>query len=94
MKIVAAVFALGLAVVLGAGRTGESQARKAFVVRNDSEGPTSLELAAAVERMFRHPKAGAIGIASLPFGERDKDGASLKAAYRLIEGALKGFQNR
>lgn len=58
------------------------------------EGPTSLELAAAVERMFRHPKAGAIGVASLPFGERDKDGVSLKAAYRLIEGALKGCASR
>jgi hypothetical protein len=42
--------------------------------------------------MFRHPKAGAIGIASLPFGERDKDGVSLKAAYRLIEGTLRGYQ--
>jgi arginase family enzyme len=58
------------------------------------EGPTGQELAAAVERMFRHPKAGAIGIASLPFGERDKDGVSLKAAYRLIEGALKGYLGR
>jgi len=58
------------------------------------EGPTSAELAAAVEKMFRHPKAGAIGIASLPFGERDKDGLSLKAAYRLIEGALKGYAHR
>ena len=58
------------------------------------EGPTSRELAASVERMFRHPKTGAIGIASLPFGERDKDGVSLKAAYRLIEGALKGYRSR
>lgn len=57
-------------------------------------GPTSAELSAAVERMFRHPKTGAIGIASLPFGERDKDGVSLKAAYRMIEGALKGFGSR
>jgi len=57
-------------------------------------GPTSAELSAAVERMFRHPKTGAIGIASLPFGDRDKDGVSLKAAYRLIEGALKGFAGR
>ena len=58
------------------------------------EGPTSAELAAAVERMFRHPKAGAIGIASLPFGPRDPDGVSLKAAYRLIEGALQGYGSR
>lgn len=58
------------------------------------EGPTSAELAAAVERIFRHPKAGAIGIASLPFGSRDPDGVSLKAAYRLIEAALKGTESR
>ncbi len=57
-------------------------------------GPTSAELSAAVERMFRHPKARAIGIASLPAGDRDKDGVSLEAAYRLIEGALKGFGSR
>jgi len=58
------------------------------------EGPSSRELAAALERMFRHPKTGAIGIASLPFGERDKDGLSLKAAYNLIEGALRGYKDR
>jgi arginase len=58
------------------------------------EGPTSVELAAAVERMFRHPKAEAIGIASLPFGTRDPDGVSLKAAYRLIEAALNGYESR
>jgi len=57
-------------------------------------GPTSLELAAVLERMFRHPKAGAIGIASLPVGDRDPDGLSLKAAYRLIEGALRGYGSR
>jgi hypothetical protein len=44
--------------------------------------------------MFRHPKVGALGIASLPFGERDKDLASLKAAHRLIEGAVAGVKSR
>lgn len=58
------------------------------------EGPTSHELAAALEVMFQQNKAGAIGIASLPFGERDKDGRSLQAAYRLIEGAIKGIKKR
>jgi len=42
-------------------------------------GPTSGELAAVVERMLRHPKAGAIGIASLPIGASDPDRVSLKA---------------
>lgn len=58
------------------------------------EGPTSSELAAALEVMFQYEKAGAIGIASLPYGERDKNLVSLKAAYRLIEGAIKGIQKR
>ncbi len=58
------------------------------------EGPTSAELAATVRRMFKHPKAQAIGIASLPFGPRDPDGMSLKAAYRLIEAALAGYAGR
>jgi len=58
------------------------------------QGPTSKELAAAIQKMFAHPKVAAIGIASLPFGQRDKQGISLKAAYRLIEGAVKGFQER
>lgn len=58
------------------------------------DGPTSAELAAAVGRMFKHPKAQAIGIASLPFGPRDPDGASLRAAYRLIEAALAGYAGR
>jgi arginase family enzyme len=58
------------------------------------DGPTSAELAAAVERMFKHPKAQAIGIASMPFGPRDPEEASLKAAYRLIEAALAGYAGR
>jgi len=44
--------------------------------------------------MFAHPKVAAIGIASLPFGQRDKEGISLQAAYRLIEGAVKGVKER
>jgi arginase len=57
-------------------------------------GPTSLELAAAVADMFRDPKAAAIGIASTPTGERDKEGLALKAAYELIGAALRGVQQR
>ena len=56
-------------------------------------GPTSAELARALEVMFRYPKAAAIGIASYP-AERDQDGTSRKAAYTLIEGALKGVTGR
>jgi len=59
-----------------------------------SQGPTSKELAAAIQKMFAYPKVSAIGIASLPFGQRDKEGISLQAAYRLIEGAVKGVKGR
>jgi arginase len=58
------------------------------------EGPTSAELTAVIEKMFTHPKAAAIGIASLLFGERDKAGISLRAAYLLIEGAVRGIKKR
>ena len=58
------------------------------------EGPTSWELARAIQKMFTWPKAAAIGIASIPFGERDKEGHSLRAAYRLIEAAVQGAKSR
>jgi hypothetical protein len=57
-------------------------------------GPTSRELAAAIRKLFRYPKAAAIGIASIPFGDRDKGGLSLKAAYRLIEASVTGVRDR
>jgi arginase len=57
-------------------------------------GPSSRELAAALADMFRNEKAAALGIASTPFGERDRDGVSLKAAYRLILGAVEGVKGR
>jgi arginase family enzyme len=58
------------------------------------EGPTSRELAAALEVMFQHPKVNALGIASLPYGANDKNLTSLNAAYRLIEGAVAGVKRR
>jgi hypothetical protein len=58
------------------------------------EGPTSKELAAALEKMFTFEKAAAIGLASIPFGENDKELRSLKAAYNLIEGAIRGIKSR
>ena len=57
-------------------------------------GPTSLELAAALTRIFRHEKAAAFGVASTPSGDQDRDGRSRQAAYNLILGALKGVQQR
>lgn len=58
------------------------------------EGPTSRELATAIQKMFTWPKAAAIGIASIPSGERDKEGHSLRASYRLIEAAVRGVKSR
>jgi arginase len=57
-------------------------------------GPSSTELAAAITEMFRYEKAAAFGVASTPFGERDKSGISRQAAYNLILGAAKGVSLR
>jgi arginase len=58
------------------------------------KGPASAELAAAIRTIFGYPKAAALGIASIPFGARDKDGLSLGAAYRLIEASVLGVKSR
>ncbi len=57
-------------------------------------GPTSLELGAALTEMFRHEKAAAFGVASTPSGDHDRDGLSRKAAYNLILAAVRGLQQR
>jgi len=57
-------------------------------------GPTSRELAAAIAQMFTHEKVAALGIASTPFGDRDKDGVSRQAAYALVLGAVDGLAQR
>ena len=57
-------------------------------------GPTSVELASAIRRIFANPKAAALGIASIPSGARDKEGLSLRAAYRLIEASVAGAKSR
>ncbi len=54
-------------------------------------GPKSQDLAAALETMFRYEKACALGIASYPW-ENDKGLLSLKAAYALVEGSLRGVK--
>lgn len=57
-------------------------------------GPTSLELAAAITDMFTFEKAGAFGVASTPSGDKDPNGLSRQAAFNLILGAVKGVQQR
>ena len=44
--------------------------------------------------MFDYEKAAAFGVASTPSGDDDADGLSLRAAYNLIEGAVRGVQGR
>ncbi|MFC1556793.1 arginase family protein [candidate division KSB1 bacterium] len=58
------------------------------------DGPTSRELAACIELMCTYPKTASIGIASTPYGPRDPDHISRKAAIRLIEGAINGVKKR
>jgi arginase len=58
------------------------------------DGPSSKALAAAIGVMFENPKTVALGIASTPSFNADKDGRSRRAALNLIEGAIKGAQAR
>lgn len=58
------------------------------------DGPTSVELAAAIAEMFKYEKATAFGVASTPYGDEDKTGVSLQAAHNLILGAIQGIQQR
>ncbi len=58
------------------------------------DGPTSRELGACIELMFTYPKTAAIGIASTPYGPRDPEHTSRRAALRLIESAVKGVLKR
>src|SRR5260370_7405318 len=47
-------------------------------------GPTSLELAAALTEMFKYEKVAAFGVASTPYGDKNKTGVSPQAAYNFI----------
>jgi len=59
-----------------------------------ADGPSSVDLAAAISLMFENPKTAALGIASTPAFNLDPDGVSRQAALNLIEGAIKGAQAR
>jgi arginase len=58
------------------------------------DGPSSVDLAAAMTLMFKNPKTVALGIASTPSFNADPDGVSRQAALNLIEGAIKGAASR
>jgi len=56
-------------------------------------GPSSEELATLFERIFsRYPKASAIGFATIP--SPDEGGLAIAAVNRMIEGAVRGLQQR
>ena len=57
-------------------------------------GPTSVELAAAITEMFKYEKVVAFGVAAMPYDDHDKTGISRQAAYNLILGAIRGVQQR
>lgn len=57
-------------------------------------GPTSAELGDALRQMFQYDRVAALGIASTPYGERDPDGVSRKAAYALATAAVEGVRLR
>ena len=57
------------------------------------DGPTSAEMADALELMFENPSAAAFGVASYPAGG-DPDKRSLKAVYNMVEGVVRGLKNR
>ena len=59
-----------------------------------ADGPSSKALAAAISVMFENPKTTALGIASTPSFNRDRDGVSRRAAHNLIEGAISGARLR
>jgi arginase family enzyme len=46
------------------------------------DGPTSAELAAALEEMFRYPKAVAFGVASTPAGRATRTGSRVARRTR------------
>jgi len=54
-------------------------------------GPTSEELAAFLEALFKYKKTAAFGVAAL---HDDAEEVSIKVAYRLIEGVIKGLKSR
>ena len=57
------------------------------------DGCNSDQLAATLETMFRYPKVGSFGVASLPT-KGDPHGIALKAVYKMVEGVISGVKSR
>lgn len=54
-------------------------------------GPSSQQLAAFLKEVFKNEKAAALGIASM---QEEAQEATIKAAYRLMEGVIEGVKSR
>ena len=86
------------AVLIAAGIPAEDDTgravtpKKTFIVRNDTEGPRVMAEGGLMDLLRKEGfEAAAV---SVPVGDHDPEGLSLKAAYRLIEGALRGYGSR
>jgi len=55
----------------------------------EPDGPTRMELAAAVKMIMGHPKAAAFGVSDIN-PERDVEGQIIRSAFAVIRGAIEG----
>jgi arginase family enzyme len=59
----------------------------------EPDGFSSEQLAECLEEMCSYPNVACLGVASMPTRD-DPDGASIRAFHRMIEGAIRGLNNR
>lgn len=59
----------------------------------EPDGFSSEQLAECLEEMCSYPNVACLGVASMPTRD-DSEGASIRAFHRMIEGAIRGLNNR
>jgi arginase len=59
----------------------------------EPDGFSSEQLAECLEEMCSYPNVACLGVASMPTRD-DPEGASIRAFHRMIEGAIRGLNNR
>jgi arginase len=59
----------------------------------EPDGFSSEQLAECLEEMCSYPNVACLGVASMPTKD-DPEGASIRAFHRMIEGAIRGLNNR
>jgi arginase len=60
---------------------------------NFPEGPTSADIAAVMEMIYKYEKTAALGIASYPAGQ-DPNKMFINAAFNIVRGAIRGLRSR